>query len=262
MLKRTASFNSYIHKTPSYSLSRSKSFHSLPPDNILKINVNYQNPRLINGYVPVIRETNIEKGIIAVNQIYQSIKTDGWISHISNTGDISDITKREKEIYKKQEKTREDLWNMRCCITYNLLNKMQKLLNLLKKMGDTQNHTCFVCYNNTKPTGVILIRKYHSQHSRVKAYYPEIIYLITHPGIQNCAYLLMEKAVNISYQMGYHGKLKLTIATDELSPKVYEKMGFIKMKEPDNMKMTLDPNGNKAWIFSPSHGGYRFTGTY
>ncbi|MDC9596911.1 GNAT family N-acetyltransferase [Xenorhabdus anantnagensis] len=195
----------------------------------------------------------MEKGIIAVNQLYQSIKTDGWISH------INDMTKREKEIYKKQEKTREDLWDIRCCTTYNLLNKMQKLLNLLKKMGDTQNHTCFVCYNNTKPIGVMLIRKYNSKHN--SPYYPEINFLITHPGIQNCAYLLMEQAVNISYQMGYHGKLKLTIATDELSPKVYEKMGFINMKEPDNMKMTLDPNGNKAWVFSPSHGGYRFTGT-
>ncbi|MBD2795750.1 GNAT family N-acetyltransferase [Xenorhabdus sp. 18] len=258
MLKRNNSFDSYSPKFLSESLTRSKSFHSLPPKNILNININYQNPRLINGYIPVIRETNIENGIISVTQLYQSIRTDGWISHINN------VAEREKEIHQKQEKTREDLWDMRCCITYSLLDKLAKFLTYLKEMEktqkkDTQTHACFVCYINTKPIGIMLIRKYYSLYGRVKSYYPEMNFLITHPGIQNCGHLLMEKAVNMSYEMGYHGKLKLTLATDELSSKVYEKMGFIKS---DYMRMTLDPNENKAWLFSPSHGGYLFKGIY
>ncbi|MDC9594493.1 GNAT family N-acetyltransferase [Xenorhabdus sp. IM139775] len=251
MLKRNNSVDSYIHKFLSESLTRSKSFHSLPPDNILKLNINYNNPRLINGYVPVVRETNISDGISATTQLYQSIRTDGWINHINN------VTEREKEIHQKKEKTREDLWDMRCCITYKLLDNLKKLLTYLKKIEDTQIHACFVCYINTNPIGVMLMRKYYSLYSRVKSYYPEVNFLITHPGIQNCGHLLMEKAVNMSYEIGHHGKLKITLATDELSSKVYEKMGFIKS---DNMRMTLTPNENKAWLFSPNHGGYRFKG--
>ncbi|PHM73984.1 GNAT family N-acetyltransferase [Xenorhabdus kozodoii] len=263
MLKRSASFNnSHIRKTHNSdikktdSLSRSTSFHALPPKSILNIDVNYKNPILIRKYKLAIRETDLNKGLAATNQLYTSIITDGWISH------INDMTKREKEIYKKQEKTREDLWDMRCCITHNLLNKLKNHLNRLNKMEATQNYTFFVGYNNTKPIGVMLIRKYHTRSSGVKAIsdYPEINYLITHPSIQNYSYLLMEKAVNMSYQMGYLGKLQLIIATDELAPNVYERMGFIRIKELDNTKMILDPNGNKAWIFSPAHGGYRFTG--
>lgn len=255
MLKRTASLNSYIHKTSSDTLFRSKSFHILPPRNILDININCQNPRLINGYMPAVRETEVEEAIKAATQLYQSIQTDGWMKHIQN------ITEREKAIYKipKEARTSEDLWDMRCCITHNLLNKLTKLLTLIKNTGDTQNHAYFVCCINNKPIGAMLLRKYYSKHN--PPYFPGISFIITHPGIQNCAYLLLEKAVNMSYKMGYRGKLKLTLATDELSQKVYEKMGFIKMETPDNMKMTLDPNENSAWTFVPDHGGYRFIGT-
>ncbi|WP_143827607.1 hypothetical protein [Xenorhabdus bovienii] len=61
MLKITNSFDGYIHKTSTSSLSRSKSFNTLPPDNILSININRNNPRLINEFIPVVRETNKEK---------------------------------------------------------------------------------------------------------------------------------------------------------------------------------------------------------
>ncbi|MDE9454333.1 hypothetical protein [Xenorhabdus bovienii] len=254
MLKRNNSFEDYISKIQSESLSRSKSFHSLPPDNILKANVNYNNPRLINGYIPTVRETSLEEIINTVKHLYESIKEGGWTSHIKN------VTERKDEICKKNQKTREDAWDMRCCMTYNLLEKLQKLLNILLKTGCFKNHAYFVCHINTQPIGVMLLRKYYSSYSRVTAYYPEVNFLINHPGIQNCAYLLMEKAVNTSYKIGYQGKLKLTLATDELSSKVYQKMGFTHIKGPDNNKMELNPNGNSVWYLSPSYGGYFFTG--
>ncbi|MBD2809709.1 hypothetical protein ID853_02110 [Xenorhabdus sp. Vera] len=64
----------------------------------------------------------------------------------------------------------------------------------------------------------------------------------------------MEKAVETSQNLGFQGKLKLTLATEELSSKVYKNMCFI------NMKMILNPNGNSAWYLSPNYGGYLFTG--
>ncbi|MDX7999748.1 hypothetical protein FE394_11145 [Xenorhabdus sp. Reich] len=63
MLKRTNSFDGYINKTSTDSISRSKSFNTLPPDNLLNINININNPRLINGYIPVVRETNKQETI-------------------------------------------------------------------------------------------------------------------------------------------------------------------------------------------------------
>ncbi len=254
MLKRKNIFEDDIPKTQSESLFRSKSFHVLPPDNILKSNVNYNNPRLINGYIPTVRETGLDDAINAAHQLYQSIQTDGWISHINS------MTEREKEIHQKNKKTWEETWDLRCCITHRLLRNLQSFLKKLKYMKSFENHTYFVGYINTQPIGIMLLRKYYSQYSRVASYYPEVNFIITHPGIQNCAYLLMEKAVNTSYKIGCHGKLKLTLATDELSPNVYQKMGFVHTKGPDNTRMELDPNGNRCWCLNPNYGGYFFTG--
>ncbi|REF25561.1 hypothetical protein BDD26_0052 [Xenorhabdus cabanillasii] len=261
MLKRNSSFNSYIHKTPSGALSRSNSFHTLPPKNILNINVNHHNPRLINGYVPIVKKVTLQEAEIAAKKLYNSIKQDGWLSHIENT------YRRRDNIEAKSSLSTEELWDLRCCITDSLLCTVKDNLSfrIRKKDGALYqgcNYTYFVCYTTHFPTdsvtslmmpiGIMLFTYNEDDHY---PYYPEVSYLIIHPGIQNCAYLLMEKAVNLSYQTGHHGKLKLTTAISHLS-RAYNRMGFVNYTEST---MLLDPNNSGAWLFSPEHGGYRYT---
>ncbi|MBC8953004.1 hypothetical protein [Xenorhabdus sp. PB62.4] len=263
MLKRTNSFNSYIHKISSKNLSRSTSFHSLPPNNILNININHNNPKLINGYIPsIVRRVNLQKMVIDTKRLYYSIGEDGWFDHILNRiEDSDDLASCIDEIENKRGKTADDSWDLKCSITLNLLIHVQNELDDRLQNGEDKNFVYFICYVNNTPIGIMIIRCYEEvmlyRYDPDLRYYPEVTYLIIHPGIKNCAYLLMEKAVNMSYKIGCHGKLKLSIATPALS-EVYRRMGFIHYTREE---MALDPNGNRAWTFSPSHGGYRFTGT-
>ncbi|MDX7986326.1 hypothetical protein FE392_03105 [Xenorhabdus sp. 12] len=277
MLKRNNSFNSYTPKTLSEpsSLTRSKSFNVLPSYHELKLNINYNNPGLINGYIPTVKEVSITEGIAAANRIYQSILEDQWVSHIESINEMERETdkKRKKEmelkmaieLHKDRLETHEELWNMRCKTTYNYLIKLRRISDLNQRHGYSQKNNYFVCDINTVPIGIMLLNKdfdkkvLKEDKNNISLCCPIIHFIITHPGIQNCAYLLIEKAVNISYQMGYHGKVKLVIATKELSPKVYEKMGFIRVQEADNTIMLLNPNGNSAWSFLSNEDGYRFT---
>ncbi|MBC8945678.1 hypothetical protein [Xenorhabdus indica] len=262
MLKRNSSFNSYIHKTPSGTLSRSNSFHTQPSKNMLNINVNHHNPRLINGYIPIVKKATLQEAEMAVRKLYNSIQQDGWLSHIENT------YRRRDNIEAKSNPSTEELWDLRCCITDSLLCTVKDNLSFRIRKKDSTlyqgcNYTYFVCYTTHFPTdsvsslmvpiGIMLFTYNEDDHY---PYYPEVSYLITHPGIQNCAYLLIEKAVNLSYQTGHHGKLKLTTATKHLS-NAYNRLGFI---DDAPYSMILDPSNSKLWVFSAANGGYRFTG--
>ncbi|MDC9596912.1 hypothetical protein [Xenorhabdus anantnagensis] len=261
MLKRNPSSHSYIHRTSSGSLSRSNSFHTLPSDNILNINVNHHNPRLINGYIPIIKKVSLQEAERAVIKLYDSIKNDGWLSHINNT------YRRKCDIEKKASLSSEESWDLRCCITDELLSTVKDNLSFRLKSKNQNlyqfcNYAYFVCYTTHFPTNSVSsqimpigIMLFAYNECDEFLHYPEVSYLITHPGIQNCAYLLMEKAVNLSYQTGHHGKLKLTTATSHLS-RAYNRMGFV---DDTKNTMLLDPNNNRAWLFSPEHGGYRYT---
>ncbi|MBI6548114.1 hypothetical protein [Xenorhabdus lircayensis] len=263
MLKRTNSLNAYIRRTSSRTLSRSRSFHSLPPNDILNININHCNPKLINGYVPsIVKKVNLQEMVMAVNKLYYSIGKDGWLDQILNLiEDSDDITYHINEIENKRGKTADDFWDLKCSITLNLLIHVQDEINDRVQNGDDKNFVYFICYIQNVPIGMMIIRCYEEvmlyRYDPDLRYYPEVTYLIMHPGLKNCAYLLMEEAVNMSYKIGCHGKLKLSIATSALS-EVYRRMGFIHYTQED---MALDPNGNRAWIFSSGHDGYRFTGT-
>ncbi|MBD2809708.1 hypothetical protein ID853_02105 [Xenorhabdus sp. Vera] len=245
MLKRTNSFDGYINKTSTDSISRSKSFDTLPPDNLLNINININNPRLINGYIPVVRETNKQETINKVNNIHNTIIRHGWFSH------IEDINNQNKTIQKIRDK--KLLWDMRCHTTNRMLLKVkEKLSEPILKYDET--YAYFILYIDITPIGVMLFKGYTDE----SIVYPEVEFLITHPGVQNCAYLLMEKAVNKSYQIGCSGNLKLSIAEEELYGNVYSRMGFTRWTCNE---LILVPSRSNAWFFSPNHGGYRFKGT-
>ncbi|WP_340609282.1 hypothetical protein [Xenorhabdus bharatensis] len=262
MLKRTSSFNSYIHKTSYRTLSRSNSFHTLPPNDILNKNINYCNAKLINGYIPsIVKEVSLNEMISAVNKLYYSIGNDGWLDHILNRiEDSSDLVDYIDELNEKTGKTTDDSWNLKYSITLNLLISVQNNLDDKREDEADKNFVYFICYLHNIPVGIMIVRCYEEvmlyRYDPDLRYYPEITYLIMHPGLKNAAYLLVEKAVNLSHKIGCKGNLKLLIATPALSD-AYHRMGFTHYTEEE---MSLIPNGNRAWLFSPEHGGFRFTG--
>ncbi|PHM39661.1 N-acetyltransferase [Xenorhabdus mauleonii] len=263
MLKRTNSLNSYIHKSPFKNLSRSNSFDSFPPNNIKEININYNNPKLTKEYIPsIIREVKLHDMINIADKIYFSIGNDGWFDQILNIiEDENDLETHINGISGKIGKTTDDIWDLKCSITLNQLIHVKNELYDRSQTGEDKNFIYFTCYIRNIPVGIMIVKCYEEvmlyRYDPDLRYYPEVTHLVMHPGLKNCAYLLMEKAVNLSYEKGCHGKLKLAIATPELS-NVYSRMGFIHYTQDE---MSLDPNGNNAWTFTSNHGGYRFVGT-
>ncbi|OTA19040.1 N-acetyltransferase [Xenorhabdus beddingii] len=245
MLKRINSFNGYISKR----LFQSPSFNILPPDNILNININHNNPRLINGYIPAVKEVELNEAISSVSQLHHSILNDGWFNHIL---DIDNQKETRQEIRNKT-----GLWNMRCHTTNKMLVTMTEKFNknhLDKKDQYCDTYAYFILYIDRIPIGAMLFKGYTDE----SIVYPEIELLVTHPGIQNCAYLLMEAAVNKSYQIGCIGNVKLLMAEEELYGYVYARMGFTHWTCNE---LILIPSQSDVWIFTPPHGGYRFKGT-
>ncbi|OTA19041.1 N-acetyltransferase [Xenorhabdus beddingii] len=282
MLKRTPSWNTGIQRTPSETLSRSRSFHTLPPDNtnsfndyipkrisslnvftprklvksksfnsLYPDNLNFPPHRSIDRYVPVIKKVDLQEARKIVDKIYNSIEEDGWFSH------IEDIDNDRQHLEKKANKTPQDLWNLRCCITKSMLIHTKNVIKESnEKFGVNKNDAYFVLYINRTPIGIMTLIYY----AETPPYYPEVSLIITHPGISNCASLLIEKAVNISYEMGFHGKLKIITESSELPSKVYNRLGFINGN--NRGEMLLNPNENKFWAFYPSHDGYQFISHY
>ncbi|MDE9471365.1 hypothetical protein, partial [Xenorhabdus bovienii] len=68
--------------------------------------------------------------------------------------------------------------------------------------------------------------------------------------------LLVEKAVNKSYQLGSLGNLKVRVANDYLQKRVYSRFGFINI---DQENMQLRPFERQQWIFYPHKREFRFS---
>ncbi|MBC8953062.1 hypothetical protein [Xenorhabdus sp. PB62.4] len=236
MFKKTYSFNKDIEKMQSNSLTRSKNLSTSLPDNLSNIEIN--NQMLIHKLSFIeSREVNLQEAKNAINKLLNSIREDKWLDHIEDT----EYTWRNIE--EKKLKTPQDLWDLRCCITEQILISMRYDIN--EDSRKIKDFIYLVCFIKTMPIGIIQLKCDDNSL--------EVNNLVTHPGIKNCAYLLMEKAVNLSNDMGFEGKLKLMTATDELN-RVYHRMGFI----DNNDYMTLDPNGNNFWTFCTEDRVYKF----
>ncbi|PHM50456.1 hypothetical protein [Xenorhabdus miraniensis] len=240
MFKKAYSFNKEIEKMQSNSLARSKNLSTSLPDNLSNIDINKQ---MLIHKLPFIAsiEVSLQVAENAINKLLNSIREDKWLDHIEDT----EYTWRNIE--DKKLKTPQDLWDLRCCITEQTLISMRYDIN--EHNRNTEKYFYFVCYIQTIPIGIIQLKHYDIEKQNSLT----VNNLITHPGIKNCSYLLMEKAVNKSYEMDFNGKLQLMTATDELN-RVYHRMGFI----DNDDYMTLDPNGNNFWTFYTEDEVYKF----
>ncbi|MBD2810754.1 GNAT family N-acetyltransferase [Xenorhabdus sp. Vera] len=242
MLKRTYSYNGNTLETSSSQLRRTQSNRNISPDEQLGTEFFYNNPALFNRYMPIIKEVNKQEMENASNQILSSLNNDGW---------FFDVPERRIAETEQEKKEREHIgaWYERCSSTKENLDNMERHLEW---MFDTRSYFHFVCYMNGHPIGVIMLR-----HVSDKIYHePEVLYLITHLGIQNCAYLLVEKAVNKSYQLGSLGNLKVRVANDYLQKRVYSRFGFINI---DQENMQLRPFERQQWIFYSHKREFRFS---
>jgi hypothetical protein len=76
----------------------------------------------------------------------------------------------------------------------------------------------------------------------------EIVYLVTHPGASGIGLLMVEKAVNVSNDLGLEGKVGLTTYS-AASTEFYTSVGFAGPEGP-NGRMRLDPTHSPHWDMS------------
>ncbi|WP_340608447.1 hypothetical protein [Xenorhabdus bharatensis] len=266
MFKRRYSLNLNMPKKDdilqSNNLTRLSSFRTRtsPSEESLSPETVYNNPKLINGYIPIVREVSKDEAIIALQKMQTSLKTEGWLCQSP-----------KKERWKSAEQKKawhEDLiaqasWKKRSRRALAMVSSIKETLKkspyIIKKSED---YAFFILYIGIVPIGaMVLVYHYYDDEESFEyntPVYPEVSLLVSHPGIRNCAYLLIEKAVNKSYQVGCLGNLKLSVkdGNEILSQNVYSKMGFIKLTGAD---MSLNPSTSSLWQLSASE-GYRFIG--
>ncbi|MBI6549712.1 GNAT family N-acetyltransferase [Xenorhabdus lircayensis] len=245
MLKRTYSYNGRISDISFNRLSRVGSNRTISSIELLNTEFSYNNPALFNSYMPVVNEVSKQEMERANNKILFSLSNDKWFFDVPRRN----VIETEQE---KKEKKQMEAWHERCLSTKNNLEYMK---SHLEWMTNSKSYFHFVCYINSQPIGVIML-KYSSDNRFCE---PEVSYLITHLGIQNSAYLLMEKAVNKSYQLGVLGNLTVNVANDFLREKVYSRLGFISVGTEE---MHLRPFERKQWIFYPHQREFRFLGNH
>ncbi|OTA21574.1 N-acetyltransferase [Xenorhabdus beddingii] len=244
MLKKSYSYNGNISKIPSYRLNRTGSNVTLSLTDLLDTEICYNNPGLLKGYIPIVNEVSKSEMERANDQILSSLNNDRWFFDLPRRNPVE--TEQERK-----ERGRLEAWHDRCISTKDNLEYMKSHLEF---MINGKNYFHFICYMGNQPIGLIML-KYASDE---KLCYPEVLYIITHTGIQNCAYLLMEKAVNKSYQMGALGNLKVNVADDFLKINVYAKLGFISVGKDE---MQLCPfTARQQWVFYHYRGEFRFLG--
>ncbi|MBI6549406.1 hypothetical protein [Xenorhabdus lircayensis] len=262
MLKRNHSFNSYMPTTSSNTLSRRRSFSAFPPEEIVSTEVAYKNPGLINGYIPIVKEVNKKQAIQGVEQILHSFQSEGWFCRTLKRvryGETADQGKKRQEEIDAQK-----LWKIRYRAARNIALGIEKILEESSRIrNNPEGYAYFVCYIGSMPIGILLLTCFFYDKNDIfqenEPLYPEVSLLVTHPGIRNCSTLLVEQAVNKSYEIGSLGNLRLSVknGSEILSNAVYARMGFIKLIDDD---MMLKPAESNLWLFSPSYGGYRYKG--
>ncbi|MDX7986327.1 hypothetical protein FE392_03110 [Xenorhabdus sp. 12] len=238
MLKKSNSLN-FIQPKKDKTQTRyeSKSFESIPQSSLSFFN----NPNCMSSYSVYnmrVKEVSYQEAKQAIFIIEESIMKQGWFSH------IKDFKNGKDDIEDKEEKTSQDLWNLRCYLTKDILNDIKQSLPEGNQNYNAPNVAYVICYMGVSPIGIMVVTLEEEEEDGYLVY-PEVNYIVTHPGVKNCAYLLMEKAVKISYEWGCYGKLKLIPATDELSG-TYQRMGF---KPYDNGRdlMVLNPKDSPVW---------------
>ncbi|WP_323853795.1 hypothetical protein [Xenorhabdus koppenhoeferi] len=242
----------------------------------MNTNVAYQNPRLINGYIPVVKEVSKQQALQCIDNFMCSLQTEGWFCNTSKSKEVmyeeEDVLyekteEEQREKNKTEEMDKQKLWEIRCNFTKEVASGM---VVTLKKSPMIMNHpdryNYFVCYIGSVPIGMLLLTLFYYDKDDTfqenEPLYPEIHLLVTHPGIQNCASLLVERAVNKSYEFGCLGNLRVPVKNNSkiLSDNVYARMGFTKFTNDQAVDMKLKPSESHLWLFSPSHGGYLYKG--
>ncbi|OTA21945.1 N-acetyltransferase [Xenorhabdus beddingii] len=266
MLRRNHSFNSHMPLSSDNALPRRRSFSIFPPIEILNTEVAYNNPGLIKGYIPIVREVNKSQVLQSVRQISDSLISEGWLCQTPRR--VKQGKRNEQRTNRNEELDEQKLWKKRSRTARNMVEGIEKVLELspyIKK--DPNNYSYFVCYMENVPIGILLFIHFfydNTEHFQInEPIYPEVALLCTHPGIRNCSHLLIEKAVNKSYELGYLGNLKLSVknGNEILYNVVYSRMGFLTLADEDaDADMFLQPSESNLWVFSPSYGGYRFKG--
>lgn len=153
-----------------------------------------------------------------------------------------DIRENWKPEYgnKKEQDQEVTNWNERH------FNSTSLLLDLkLATSGHFEQRQALVAKVGETPVGILYMNFFSST--------PYIQDLVTHPGSSGVGCMLMEKAVNESYQHQQQGVLKL-FPLDETCQKVYEKMGFVMMD--DQNYMLLEPSKSDAWWFDSAQDRY------
>lgn len=153
-----------------------------------------------------------------------------------------DILENWKPEYGDKQKQDQEIknWNERhfngisllCILKEATPEYFEQRQALVAKVGET-------------PVGILYMNFFSST--------PYIQDIVTHPGSSGVGCMLMEKAVNESYQHKQQGILKL-FPLDETCEKVYEKMGFVMMD--DRTYMLLEPAKSDAWWFDSGQDRY------
>ncbi|WP_167371861.1 hypothetical protein [Xenorhabdus beddingii] len=178
----------------------------------------------------IIKEVGSEKALIESQKIINNIQGNGWGYNIYGP--------LENEQYK---------WNNRYNDTLEIVKNILRI-NTIKAY--VKYKIFFVAYFKAVPIGILQF----TPASHTSYGLPKIDFLATHCGIRNCAALLIEYAMNKSFELGSDGKLILSSLQG--ARQAYVNLGFI--SHGDTHLLILDPNNSDKWHFI--NGCYKYRG--
>ncbi len=179
---------------------------------------------------PPIRELLSEEEVIsAVNKMTENINKD-W--------------KKIKQLVSKPDpqRTEQIKWNKRIQETTDILTRFKEQATLFgNKWSCLKDGSIFGYFVDDQPVGLIAM---------LKATVPEVDLLVTHPGLQGCGGILIERAVQLSKKWGGDGKLTL-YADNKNAKQAYLSLGFRVNSQDSEFDLTFDPaninSTNNIW---------------
>ncbi|KMJ43487.1 hypothetical protein AB204_19470 [Xenorhabdus khoisanae] len=172
-----------------------------------------------------IREVGLQDALCIANRIRTNMINGDWFIGSNQSRQLSQDQER---------------WNSRYKATYGILTQISTILeSKLEGVSASIEHYFFVMFFQETPIGMLIF-----SNNKAKATEPSsIVEFVTHIGVRNCGFLLMEYAVNKSKTLGKNGNVKLIPAPAARG--VYFQYGF----GYQGGYMVLEPAKSDKWGF-------------
>lgn len=227
---------------------RTKSFNINMPEKVASLRRSQSSPNLaslsFNARASLMsKPVSFREVLNSVNTIKTHTLQDKWEYKNKEFEELDE--ELDKESYEERIK-----WNQRSSNTISMIQ--WGVGSLLKNEDDQEKYRYFVSYFRGVPVGAVIFSPEGKHVSDI----PEVMLLVTHPGIRGCGILLMECAVNESKNLEKEGKVQVLSITS--AKNAYTSMGFIPMMQR-NLLLLLEPSKSPQWVLKQDR--YQFIGT-